>query len=173
MNPSTKSEPVSPAKPVSKGGKLLANLALSCCSLLLFVGMLEGALRWLGYGNVEIYQADPLLYWRLKPNQNCYTKVNHRPVHINSLGTRGAEFTPAKPANGLRIVSLGDSRTFGWGLAESETYSGVLERLLQQQLGSTRKVEVINAGVNAWSFPQMLAYFREHALRYRPDYVIV
>lgn len=170
---STKSEPVAPGQPASKARRLLGNLALSVCSLLIFVGMLEGMLRWMGYGNVEIYQADPLLYWRLKPNQNCYTKVNHRTVHINAQGTRGAEFAVQKPANGLRIVSLGDSRTFGWGLAENETYSGLLEHLLREHLGPNRKVEVINGGVNAWSFPQMLAYFRERALRYQPDYVLV
>ncbi len=54
-------------------------------------------MRIAGYGNVEIYQPDPLLYWKLKPNQDCYTKIDRKPVHINSLGTRGAEFQATKP----------------------------------------------------------------------------
>jgi lysophospholipase L1-like esterase len=137
------------------------------------VAALEVVLRINGYGNLEIYQPDPVLYWKLKPNQDCYTKIDLRPVHINSLGTRGPEFPADKPPGTIRILSIGDSRTFGWGLRESETYSVRLQQLLQQELGAAKKVEVINAGVNAWSYPQMLAYFRDTALRYRPEIVII
>ena len=134
---------------------------------------LEVLLRLNGYGNLEIYQPDPVLYWKLKPNQDCYTKIDLRPVHINSLGTRGPEFQAVKPPDTIRILSLGDSRTFGWGLREAETYSTRLQQLLQQEIGAAKQVQVINAGVNAWSYPQMLAYFRDTALSYRPDVVIV
>lgn len=139
---------------------------------LCFIGF-EVALRMAGYGNVEIYEPDPVLFWKLKPNQDCYTKIDRRPVHVNSQGTRGAEFTPVKPPNTIRVVSLGDSKTFGWGLGDSETYSSLLEEMLQKQAGQQRKVEIINAGVNAYSYGQMLAYFRQVALRYSPDMVII
>src|SRR5262249_32694059 len=89
----------------------------------LCTGVYELTLRLLEYGKLEIYHPDPALYWKLKPNQNSYTKSDHKPVHINSHGTRGADFQDDKPANTLRILSLGDSRTFGWGLSEPETYS--------------------------------------------------
>jgi hypothetical protein len=58
-------------------------------------------------------------------------------------------------------------------LSEAETYSGRLEKLLQERLGPARRVEVINAGVNAWSFPQMLVYFRGRGLALQPDLVIL
>jgi lysophospholipase L1-like esterase len=151
--------------------KLLKNLGLSAASLLIFVALLEVTLRLMGYGNVEIYEPDPRLYWRLKSNQDCYTKISRKPVHINSHGTRGTEFQSVKPPGTLRIVSLGDSRTFGWGLSEAESYSGLLQKLLQERL--KQKVEVINAGVNAWSYPQMLVFFRERALPWHPDIVIL
>ena len=96
--------------------RLLQNLALSCVTFFLCVAALEIVLRLAGYGNLEIYEPDAKLYWKLKPNQDCFTKIDHKPVHINSHGTRGAEFTVEKPANTFRILSLGDSRTFGWGL---------------------------------------------------------
>ena len=152
---------------------LLQNLGVSLGSLLICFFVFELILRLNGYGNVEIYEPDPLLYWKLKPNQNCYTKIDRKPVHINSHGTRGPEFQEVKPPNTIRIVSLGDSRTFGWGLAEVETYSEVLGARLQETLRSKNKVEVINAGVNAWSYTQMHVYFREYALRYQPDFVLV
>jgi len=173
MSTNSSSDPIPAAKPPARFKALLVNLGLSLCSLLVFAGLFELALRLMGYGNIEIYEPDPIVYWRLKPNQNCYTKVDHKPVHINSQGTRGAEFQVPKPPRTLRIVSLGDSRTFGWGLSEGETYSGVLEKQLQQFYGTGKRVEVINSGVNAWGFPQMTAYFREYALKFQPDYVIV
>lgn len=153
--------------------RLAQNLALSLGVFVLCLGLLELILRWNGFGNLEIYQADPVLYWRLKPNQDCYTKIDHQPVHINSHGTRGPDFQTRKPPNTLRILSLGDSRTFGWGLKADDTYSGVLQRLLQDKAGKNRNIEVINAGVNAWSYPQLLVYFREVAIQYEPDVVLV
>jgi len=157
----------------SRPKRLLQNLALSAGSLLLCVALLETVLRLCGYGNLEIYEPDPVLYWKLKPNQDCYTKIDRKPVHINSHGTRGIEFQTVKPPNTIRLLCLGDSRTFGWGLNQSETYSGVLERLLQQHVGNVKKIEAINAGVNAWSYAQMHACFRDTALNYQPDFVVL
>lgn len=54
-----------------------------------------------------------MLFWKLKPDQVCYTKIDRKPVHINSRATRGAEFIVPKPAGTKRVPSLGDSRTFG------------------------------------------------------------
>lgn len=152
---------------------VLQNVALVFASLLVFFIVLEIVLRFFGYGNLVIYKPDPKLYWKPLANQNCYTKVNHKPVHINSKGTRGAEFDAQKPSNVFRILSLGDSRTFGWGLSDTETYSSKLQRLLQKKFGKSKKVEVINAGVNAWSYSQMYVYLRDFGIKYDPDVVII
>ena len=129
----------------SRGKSSIKNLALASFTFFLCLALTEVVLRLMGYGNVEIYEPDPLVYWRLKPNQNCYTKINHKPVHINAHGTRGSDFAVPKPPNTIRILSLGDSRTFGWGLSDDETYSALLQKRLQKALGESRKVEVINA----------------------------
>jgi lysophospholipase L1-like esterase len=152
---------------------ILKNLSVSCAGLLVCFLMLEFAFRLAGYGELEIYQPDSKLYWKLMPNQSCYTKVDHKPVHINANGTRGGAFDVHKPSNVFRILSLGDSRTFGWGLSEPETYSGLLERLLQAQAPDGIKVEVINAGVNAWSYAQIHVYLRDVGMTYCPDTVIL
>ena len=166
------SDPKPPArKPFWK--RLLQNLLLSGTVFLFCFVALEITLRLMGYGNLELYQPDAKLFWRLKPDQDCYTKIDRKPVHINSHGTRGPAFSDEKPSGVIRILSLGDSRTFGWGLTDEETYSRRVQNLLQKYVGDSRKVEVINAGVNAWSYPQMLVYLREYGLRYHPDYVIL
>lgn len=162
------------SKPATFFWKRLAqNITLSIVIFALCIFALELTLRLLGYGNLEIYSPDPQLYWRLKPNQQCSTKVDRKPVQINSHGTRGPEFSIAKPANTIRILLLGDSRTFGWGLSEDETYSARLQKLLQAEVGNAAKVEVINAGVNAWSYPQMAVYLREHGLEFSPDIIVL
>jgi hypothetical protein len=51
--------------------------------------------------------------------------------------------------------------------------SGSIENMLQQHVGAAKKVEVINAGVNAWSYAQMHTYFRNYGLKYEPDIVIL
>jgi hypothetical protein len=45
--------------------------------------------------------------------------------------------------------------------------------MLQEKVGAGRKVEVINAGVNGWSYDQMFVYFRDVGLGFHPDLVIV
>lgn len=165
--------------------RLLQNLTLSAGVFGFCLVALEVALRLAGYGNLEIYEPNPRLYWRLKPNQDCFTKVDRQPVHINSQGTRGPEFSVEKPPGTFRILSLGDSRTFGWGVADADTYSRKLEELIEdfqrKNIPPTTanapsrmgRVEVINAGVNAWSYAQMAVYFREFGLRYQPDLVVL
>ena len=200
---SVNSSPVVASAPTLRWKRSLQNLALSSGALLLCLAVCEIAFRIMGYGNLEIYEPHPKLYWRLKPNQHCFTKVDRQPVHINSQGTRGPEFAIAKLPGTFRILSLGDSRTFGWGLAEEDTYSSKVGRLVQDFLkgairpltekpltpalspsdgerenpkptvGKATRVEVINAGVNAWSFSQMAVYFREIGVRYQPDVVVV
>jgi lysophospholipase L1-like esterase len=160
-------------KPRSRLKRFAQKLAVSTGAMLVCLGLCELTARLCGYGRLEIYEPDPLLYWRLKPNQDCFTKIDRKPVHINSHGTRGPEFQMPKPPGTFRILSLGDSRTFGWGLAQAETYSELLRAALQSAWGNATNVEVINAGVNAWSYPQMLAYFREVGLGYQPDCVIL
>lgn len=133
---------------------------------------LEVVLRIAGFGNLEIYEPHPKLYWRLKPNQDCFTKVGRKPVHINSKGTRGREFQAEKPAGTYRILMLGDSRTFGWGLNEEECYAAIVEKNLKTELKG-REVEVINCGVNAWSYWHMLTFMKEYGFSWNPDLIVL
>lgn len=176
MRASVPSDAMSDASPRTATRRkvgLMPKLLAAAISLGLFFLLAEVILHLAGYGQVEIYDADRTLFWRLKPNQDCYTKVDHKPVHINSMGTRGAEFEAAKPADVIRILSVGDSKTFGWGLTEAETYSGRLQALLQERAPAGKRIEVINAGVNAWSYPQIKVFLKQHGLAWKPDFVLI
>lgn len=70
---------------------------------------------------------------RYRPKPGLYpAEVFGAPARVSSYGTRGGE--PRRP----RVLSLGDSCTFGVRLAEDETYPALL---------SARGVETMNAGV--------------------------
>src|ERR1051325_5198969 len=168
---------------------LSINLAVAATSLLVCVLLLEVVLRFCGFGNLEIYAADPHVYWRLKANQDCFTKVDHQPVHINAKSTRGPDFEIPKPPGVMRILSIGDSTTFGWGLSDEQTYSRLLEKKLNEFVqasasassaysGSSKgskpqRLEVINAGCNAWGYPQLKSFFTHYGIAMQPDYVLI
>jgi lysophospholipase L1-like esterase len=130
--------------------------------------------RVLGFGNLEVYNYDPDLYWVLKPNQKRFTKVNRRLASINSFGFRGKEITQRKPKNTIRILSTGDSRTYGWGVSDDETYSSVLEFQLNGIFKDTGiKTEVLNNGVNGYSYPQIYESIKKNLDKLDIDIVIV
>jgi lysophospholipase L1-like esterase len=92
-------------------------------------------------------------------------------IHINSLGFRGAEFDPVKPAGTFRMIALGDSSTFGLA-GEACNYSAALERLLRTW-GAPRRYEVVNAGVEGYDSEDALRLLEKRALGYQPDLVTV
>ena len=69
-----------------------------------------------------------------------------------------------------RILVLGDSVTFGWGVSQGETFSDQMEPLLQEQTGA--RWQVINAGVNGYNSEQEAIYLRTEGMRYSPDHVL-
>ncbi len=160
-----------PAAPRRRG--ILPKLFLALFSLVLFLVAAEVVLGLMGFGKVEIYEPDPRVFWRLKPNQDRFTKVDHKPVHINSRGTRGAEFAVPKPGGTIRILALGDSKTFGWGLTEDESYPRRLETGLQVLVPAGTRVEVVNTGVNGWGYPQMKLFLQDPGLGWQPDFVLL
>jgi len=109
----------------------------------------------------NIYQFDPWLFWKYRPNAS---------PQINSLGFRNGEFSVNKSK--FRIMAMGDSCTAGYQLPWEKTYSAFLEQSLNGVLADG-PYEVINAGVPGYSSFQGLRYFREIAEKYHPDLIVV
>lgn len=88
-------------------------------------------------------------------------------ILINSYGFRGPE-VDIKKKNGIkRIITIGDSCTFG--AIEPMSYPRTLERTLNKQ---RFRVEVINAGVEGYT-PGILLKRLDHYLKFNPDVVTV
>jgi hypothetical protein len=92
-------------------------------------------------------------------------------VTLNSHGLRDKEIPYDKPPGEKRILLLGDSVTFGWGVSDGEPFADQMEPLLKSTTG--RNWEVINAGVNGYNTQQEDACLRLEGVRYQPDIVIL
>jgi lysophospholipase L1-like esterase len=91
-------------------------------------------------------------------------------IDINSQGFLGAEFEPSKPASTLRIVSLGDSCTFGGG-TPSGHYPGKLAERVESR-GDVR-LQVINASIDGMNSSMILRRLRARVIPLAPDLVTV
>mgnify|MGYP001447690821 CR=1 FL=1 len=94
-------------------------------------------------------------------------------VTTNAEGLRGTEPVGlAREPHSLRVLCLGDSYTYGVGVADPFTYPAQLQLLLKKRLPG-RPVQVINAGVPFYDIFDELAYFREKGVRLAPDVVVL
>ncbi len=92
-------------------------------------------------------------------------------MDINSRRLRDREHAVGKRPGTYRIVTLGDSFTFGWGVDVGETWWAELERHMAQRLSPT-PVEVINLGVYMYTFDQQVQRLEEFGLAYEPDLIV-
>jgi lysophospholipase L1-like esterase len=95
-------------------------------------------------------------------------------VKINSQGLRDYEYSLQKPPRTYRVMMLGDSTTFGWGVRQEDTTAKFLERKLNAHppLGY-EKVEVINAGVGNYDTVQEVTYYETRGRAFHPDLVVL
>lgn len=107
-------------------------------------------------------EPDPDLIWRLKPTPTG-------PYQTNSLGFRDDELR-ADPDR--RILLLGDSVSWGDGVAREKCYPYLLEKqLTARNVG--RSFEVVNTGVPGYSTFQELAVFERLGPRLQPNLVVL
>ena len=115
-----------------------------------------------------LFVRDPDLFWSLKPELDIEFKGAK--VQTNSLGLRSPKMHPKRP-NEIRILSLGESSTFGYGVSNDQTYTSLLPKLLQDH-APTRVITAFNAGVPAWSSFQSLKFLELRGAALKPDLVI-
>ena len=96
-------------------------------------------------------------------------------VKINSVGMRDYEYPFEKNESTSRILVLGDSQTFGWGVPFDETYPKVLNRMLNSIVPTpqVKEYEVINLGVGNYNTAQELLLLKHVGLNFQPDIVIL
>jgi hypothetical protein len=117
------------------------------------------------YYPFDVYH--PTRGWALRPGLSHAKAFDNKTLSSNSRGLRGSsDHAYEKPLGTLRILTFGDSFTFGEEVGDDQTWPYLLEKLLP---GS----EVINFGVHGYGHDQMLLYLREEGIKYHPDIVIL
>lgn len=92
-------------------------------------------------------------------------------VRINALGMRDDEHPVRKPPGRFRILALGDSHLFGWGVGQDESFAQVLEQRLEAL--APGRFEVLNAGVPGYNTVMEERIFALRAEELEPDLVLV
>ena len=91
-------------------------------------------------------------------------------VRVNAEGLRGPPTPPDQPGD-LRILAIGDSVTFGYGVPEEAAFHQVLARRWAEDHG--RPVVALNAGLPSAGLPYALHALRRRCLATAPDLVLV
>jgi hypothetical protein len=123
--------------------------------------------------NVARVLENDFLLFELKPNLR--RTLFAQPFTTNSFGLRDREYSLKKPPGVFRIVLLGSSIDMGWGVGTEATYVKLLEDWLNAHAarhGLTRRFEILNFAVAAYSPMQRLEAFRRKAVAFDPDMVL-
>lgn len=160
---------VSPRKSTRRGEWILAALSIAFA-----LGALEVIARiafpapapWL-YPQIR-YRADPALVFSLEPGQAGFTA--DRSAAINERGLRGPVVPYARTSGVTRILYLGDSITFGYGVDEADGFTQKASYLLARE---GIRTETINSAVPSYNSEQEVAYLRTEGYRYQADWVVV
>ena len=114
---------------------------------------------------VEVYDKDRELFWRLKANVETQSQeFGALTYRTNSLGFRETEI-PAKSEK-LRVIALGNSCTFGWGVTRGKTYVSQLRQLMPG-------IESFNFGVPGYSSHQGMILLKREILAHKPDILLL
>ena len=96
------------------------------------------------------------------------------PIRINSVGLRGPDFAPVKPAGVYRIICMGESSTFGFFDRDEFTYPALLGQMFADNGGQDgKRVEAINAGIPHANSDNIAAMLEHELIGYQPDLVTV
>jgi lysophospholipase L1-like esterase len=99
--------------------------------------------------------------------------LEHEAVaHVNAAGLRGPDLTADKPADEVRVLFLGDSFTFGEGVADDEPFPVLVAAALGRRDPGVR-YRAINAGVSGYNTRDEVAYLEHRWLAYAPDLVVL
>jgi lysophospholipase L1-like esterase len=174
---------VSTEPPTGKRAGCAATAALLLTTLVLSVLVVEFVLRvyasTASTALAEALRRDPYAVlvephgtvgYRPRPGR-VVRYENGTQATVNAMGFRGPEVA-RKPAGTFRVVLLGGSTTFGWGVDDDGTVDAWMRRILAKRIPE-RDVEVVNLGFDGYDSYQLLERLRSDGLELEPDALIV
>jgi hypothetical protein len=147
---------------------LLAPLLLLEAALRLFGPILPG-----NYDTGHYLERHPTLGHFNVPGFDGWIKTSEftTRVTISPLGLRDPRTSYDRPSDVFRVLLLGDSFVEAVQVDASKTVAARLEAGLQAE--SSRRVEVVNAGVAGYGTGQEMLLFEQEGAKYNPQVVVV
>ena len=117
---------------------------------------------------VPFLRPDPRLGWRLREGWTGPFALPHRTtqVTISPQGLRDKSYTPTPAPGRRRVLLLGDSMAWGFGVERDETF----QKLLGDRFPD---VDVVNDAVPGFGTDQELLLLEEQGLGFHPDLVLL
>lgn len=134
------------------------NLTLLVLTTAASLAAAEGLVRWI-YRDVTS-TADFRGYFT--------TRWMRAQVRHNHYDYRGAEFDEGKAPGVYRVAVMGDSFTYGNGVAENQRFSNLVGDAVRD-----RGIEVLNFGFPGNNWPEHVRTLERRVLRLRPDFVLL
>lgn len=122
----------------------------------------------------DVFVADAETFWRLAPRVRLPEDAWPLPGLIsNGQGVReDHEIPDQKTASEIRILFLGDSCTFGYGVAHNESFVNMTEGILRRDFPDV-PIECINAGVPGYTLFQGWRRLLRDGFDFLPDLVVL
>lgn len=139
----------------------------------LFFALLEGGLRLFNYGeNLDLFIPAPngfsdKEFLMVNPNvaKRYFTKGGYTPQPPYEFMAK------QKPANGYRIIVMGESTTAGWPYPNNVMFSRVLNQRLAEAFPD-KYIEVVNVAISAINSYTLLDFMGE-VLAQQPDAILI
>ena len=154
---------------------MFKRLLFALVPAILLFGVTEIVLRVMGWPQVTQAFEHNEPFWVVDPDLQSYEMPHNEEntsflVSTNSDGLRTA-IEVTDPKKELRIMTLGCSTTFGWGVADSETYPARLQAYLTE--AGYSNVEVVNGGQPGYTSFQGTWLWDALLDDYQPDVVLI
>ena len=155
---------------MNAGGTVVKNLALVAGSILFVLVITLAGDRVFGALRQPPGLPETLeLIFPPFSEQHFETYDFHYSVHINSIGIRDREL-PRERGAAYRVLAIGDSYTYGWGVNIEDTWMRLLEARMREE---GHEIKILNLGKPGVG-PPFYAELAEKAIPLlRPDLVLV
>jgi lysophospholipase L1-like esterase len=120
-----------------------------------------------------LYTLDQEIGWTLTPEFSKRFKKGDFDIEVkaNAWGIRSEELGPKKPGE-FRILGLGDSFAFGWGVENDQGFYKVLEAKLNRD-SENKSYQVVNAGIPGFGTYEALQLTKKLSDKIQPDFVML
>lgn len=118
---------------------------------------------------ILVHEASPNLKLLYRPSPGASNQAQGVLNQINSQGFRDFEYLPEKKPGTKRIIFLGDSVVYGYGVKIEDTIAKQLEKKFRD---AGENIEVLNFGVSGYDSVQEVEFLKELGLKFSPDLVI-